>query len=442
MTLHIFTPYLAIALAIALQGITLIYIPQNSYKRICMLPAILLLVAIIYITARDASAVAPWNVFIGLEFGSVFALEVIDNVCLSKLSYSSSTDAAEEARHKKQDNALSPWRENVYDKVRWSLDIAVNRRRINRVDQTRNVPHFDSSKPHHIPSRRSFLLFRITRFILLYLALDFIASQPPLEDAQIKLAPGKERILARILAKDMSVAEFGEAFGVLLGVGICSYISLLLGWDFFSIVSVGLFRAQIADWRPLFGDIRQVYTIRTFWRKFWHQLLLRPLEATTSFIAHSILRLPRRTRSTTHLTNGDSNGTTDHPAQQKNHNLRLQDKLLFVVTAYAKLNLVFLISGIAHINADRLLGIPLRDTRCVSLFVRQAWGIMFEDAVQWMYRCITGSKGEGPVKVWHRLVGYVWLVVFALWSMPPWAFSTARMEVAPLVPVTIFRRGV
>ncbi|OJD11735.1 hypothetical protein AJ78_07544 [Emergomyces pasteurianus Ep9510] len=441
MTFHFFIPYISITLSIALQGITLLNIPPNSYKRVCMLPVILLPVAIVYLTAQYASAVAPWNVFIGVEFGSVFGLEVLDNVCLSKKSY------AAEAGHEKQTKknaditdkhtAVFKWK-NFYDKVRWSLDIAINKRQVNRVNQARNVPYFDSRRPHHIPSRRSFLVFRLTRFVLLYLALDFITSQPPLEDRQVKFAPGKEQIFARILAKDISAAEFGESFAVILGHGICAYTSLLMGWDFFSVVSVGLFKAQVADWKPLFGDIRRVYTIRTFWRNFWHQVVLRPLESITSFIVHSVLCLPRRPKSTTRITNGDGNGK-EHPNQTK---LRPRDKLLFFITDCIKLNTLFLVSGLVHINSDRQLGITFRDTRCMSLFVRQAWGIMFEDAVQWMYRCITGSKGDGPVKLWHRLVGYMWLVIFALWSVPPWVFSSARMEVAPfVVPVTIFRTG-
>ncbi|PGH28362.1 hypothetical protein GX50_08900 [[Emmonsia] crescens] len=439
MTLDIFIPYMAVALTIALQGITLIYLPPNSYRRICMFPVILLLVAIVYFTAQNASVSGPWNLFIGVEFGSVLGFEVFDNVCLSKIAYSY-TAVAEAGDKKKDDDihAVSAWK-HFYDKVRWSLDRVINKRRINRVDQTRHVPYFDSSRPHHTPSRRSFLLFRTVRCILLYLALDLITSQP-LEDAQVKFAPGKERIFARIMAKDISPAEIGETFGMIMAHSICGYTTLLAGYDFFSLVAVGLCKGQVSDWRPLFGDIRQVYTIRTFWRKFWHQLLLRPLESNASFIAHSILRLPRSTRSTTRITNADSNGK-EHTAQTQPQ-LQLQDKLLFLATIYTKLILIFLISGIAHINSDRILGIPFRDSHSISLFLCQAWGILFEDAVQWMYRCVTGSKGNGPVKLWHRLVGYVWLVVFALWAAPGWVFSVLRLEVPPVVlPVTIFPRG-
>ncbi|PGH17471.1 hypothetical protein AJ79_01071 [Helicocarpus griseus UAMH5409] len=427
MEVYTFVPYVSVALSLALQGLTLIYVSPTSYKRAFALPVILLPVAITYFTAEYASAIGICNVFIAVEFSSMFAVEVFDNVCLSKKSYA----PAVQAQLKKDDDAkargkhfVSKWNA-LWDKACWSLDIAVNKRRINRVDQARNIPYFDSKRPHYYPSRRNFLLFRTTRFVLLYLLLDFVMSQP-LEDAQVKFAPGKERIFARILERDIVPAELGEIFGILVGQAICYYGTLLAGYDFLSLVSVGLCMGNVSDWRPLFGDIREVYTIRTFWRTFWHQQLLRPLESTASFITHSLLRLPRITRI--------EGISISKP--------RLEQKILYLLSSYTTLTLIFLISGIAHIISDRMIGIPYRDTRIVSLFLSQAVGIMFEDAGRWIYRCVTGSKREGPVKIWHRVVGYAWLVVFALWAVPEWVFSILRLEEQPvMLPVTFFEKG-
>ncbi|EGC45427.1 conserved hypothetical protein [Histoplasma capsulatum var. duboisii H88] len=490
MTFKIFIPYLAAALAVTLQGITLIYIPPNSHKRKYMLPVILLPVSLVCFTAQHASFVGPWNIFIGLEFGALLGLEVFDNVCLSKVSYHAVGVAQVGGRKKNDDDdpdTTNAWSQ-FCDKVRWSVDIAINKRHINRADQTRNVPLFDSSRPQHVPSRRSFLLFRAARFILLYLALDLITSQP-LEDAQAKFAAGKERIFTRVLARDISPAEIGEALGIIMAHCVCGYMSLLLGYDIFSLVAVGLCGGRVSDWRPLFGDIRQVYTIRTFWRYvmsrissfpktihsinlpgwqyvkkekqtkadttpslvtkrlFWHQLLLRPLDASASFLTHSLLGLPRySTRGINHIVTSADNSSklrTSPPEQQQQQQPQPQSQAskLLLITAYTKLTLIFLLSGLVHINSDHILGIRFRDSHCISLFLCQACGIMVEDAAQWTYRCITGSKGNGPVKVWHRLVGYAWLVVFALWAAPGWAFSVVRLEVPPTaLLVTIFPR--
>ncbi|KAK2808439.1 hypothetical protein FQN50_004647 [Emmonsiellopsis sp. PD_5] len=422
---HPAIPYISVLLTIALQGITLTCIPPTSYKRACMLPVILLPVAVTYLTAQNASPAAPWNTFIAIEFGSVMAFEVFDNVCLSKKFYG----PAAGAQKKKKDDDIrissgSGW-EGIYDKICFAVDSVINKRRINRVDQARNIPSFDPKKPLHVPSRRSFLLFRSIRAILLYLVLDLISSQP-LEGGPAKFAPGKERIFARVLAKDISPAEIGEVYATIVAYAICGYSSLLMGYDVFSVIAVGLGISEVADWPPLFGSIWEIYSIRTFWRKFWHQLLLRPLENTASFITHSILRLP-------YLPPPHSAKTT--PSQPTT-------PLLILLTAYTKLTLIFLISGIIHINSDRMLGIPFSESRSVSLFLRNACGIIIEDGVRWMYRSVTGSSGDGPVRMWQKIVGWVWMSGFALWAVPVWVFSILRLEVQPVaLPVGVFSRG-
>ena len=61
---------------------------------------------------------------------------------------------------------------------------------------------------------------------------------------------------------------------------------------------------------------------------------------------------------------------------------------------------------------------------------------MIEDAVQAIYRSVSGEKKDvQQVKVWKRVVGWVWVVVFFLfWSTPAWSFSIAIGErLIPLV---------
>ncbi|EEH03464.1 conserved hypothetical protein [Histoplasma capsulatum G186AR] len=446
MTFKVFIPYLAAALAVALQGITLIYIPPNSHKRKYMLPVILLPVSLVCLTAQHASFVWPWNIFIGLEFGALLGLEVFDNVCLSKVSYHAVGVAQVGARKKNDDDdpdTTSAW-SRFCDKVRWSVDIAINKRHINRADQTRNVPLFDPSRPQHVPSRRSFLLFRAARFILLYLALDLITSRP-LEDAQVKFAAGKARIFTRVLARDISPAEIGEALGLIMAhcdiLEVCHVKNQLLSKKN-STPSTYPDGKYVNKEKPTKADTTPSLVTK---RLFWHQLLLRPLDASASFLTHSLLGLPRySTRGINRIVTSADNSSklrTSPPEQQQQQSQTQASKLLLLITAYTKLTLIFLLSGLVHINSDHILGIRFRDSYSISLFLCQACGIMVEDAAQWTYRCITGSKGNGPVKVWHRLVGYAWLVVFALWAAPGWAFSVVRLEVPPTaLPVTIFPR--
>lgn len=258
-------PYLSIICTTALLGWTLVTIPPSSPKRHLMLPLILSSAAVTSITATYASHVASWNVFLAMEYGTLMILEIIDKVCLSSLYYPEdsprATPVPKDGKAKRP--AESSWTKFL-NAVRWSVDLAINKRRVRHPSQVKNVPPFDANRPEHIPSRSSFLLSRAVRFSLLYLLIDFVVSQPVL-DAESKFAPGKDRILARILAHQFSLPEAGETVGVVIAYWGLSYLSMTMSYDFFSLIGVGSGMNQVADWPPLMGSIKEPYSMRQFW---------------------------------------------------------------------------------------------------------------------------------------------------------------------------------
>jgi hypothetical protein len=101
------------------------------------------------------------------------------------------------------------------------------------------------------------------RFVLSYLLLDFITNQtvPDIEH----FAFGKERLLHRIAAGDLSLADGLEVAGTVLGYSFAAYFAESMMYDFFSVLAVGLGISQVADWPPLFGSIFEAYSVRRFW---------------------------------------------------------------------------------------------------------------------------------------------------------------------------------
>lgn len=72
-------------------------------------------------------------------------------------------------------------------------------------------------------------------------------------------------------------------------------------------------------------------------------------------------------------------------------------------------------------------------------FPLQALGIMVEDAVQNLARsCLPSSLQHS--RVW-RVVGYVWVASFLVWSTPPYFYPQIRLAPDPnsLIPVRLFR---
>lgn len=80
-------------------------------------------------------------------------------------------------------------------------------------------------------------------------------------------------------------------------------------------------------------------------------------------------------------------------------------------------------------SADVAVGMTLGDSGSIRFFCTQAVGILLEDSVQALYRkfvpgmsAIRSARRENVAK----LVGYVWLGVFSVWSTPVWAYPAMR----------------
>lgn len=70
------------------------------------------------------------------------------------------------------------------------------------------------------------------------------------------------------------------------------------------------------------------------------------------------------------------------------------------------------------------MGKSMRESSAVWFFCTQPFGLLLEDTVQATYRRYlkgnsTGNKSTFP---WTRLVGYLWVTAFMVWSAPVWVY--------------------
>ena len=121
-------------------------------------------------------------------------------------------------------------------------------------------------------------------------------------------------------------------------------------------------------------------------RVTWHQTFRMPLEETADFVVSRVLHIPKGTK----------------------------------ISRYTKLIFAFSLSGLAHLLNGIAVGIPARENGSLVFFALQALGIIFEDAIQAMCR---RSSFQGP---WTRLIGYVWVTLFLLWTTPGWTYPSVR----------------
>lgn len=94
---------------------------------------------------------------------------------------------------------------------------------------------------------------------------------------------------------------------------------------------------------------------------------------------------------------------------------------------YSHVSLTFLVSGLVHHFGAFGGGTPWNDSGVAQFFLIQAVGIMIEDAVQAVYRHVTG-RARTPEKPmgWKAFVGYLWLLFWLGWTTPITVYPTAR----------------
>ncbi|KAJ5157830.1 uncharacterized protein N7482_008930 [Penicillium canariense] len=179
-----------------------------------------------------------------------------------------------------------------------------------------------------------------------------------------------------------------------------------------SVVFVGSGLDVAANWPPLFGSMADVYTIRKFWGKFWHQYLRQPFTAVSNFIARDVLHLPRPS----------------------------------ILERYTNIFLVFLLSGMLHVIVDHIQTVPYEYSGSLIGFPIMALGIMLEDGVQALWKTLSSSAGKEPSSdeesvppLWQRAVGYIWtmtwLAVTSTWYLHP--ILQLPGDLATLVPLSL-----
>ena len=90
-----------------------------------------------------------------------------------------------------------------------------------------------------------------------------------------------------------------------------------------------------------------------------------------------------------------------------------------LLARYTRLFFAFAVSGCMHIGHD-IGGAVEVQHGAMRFFCTQFFGIVVEDAVQaqWVRAERARIKGFGHVAKCKRWVGYVWVIVFLVWSTP------------------------
>ncbi|KAL4406216.1 cytochrome P450 monooxygenase [Colletotrichum abscissum] len=260
-----------------------------------------------------------------------------------------------------------------------SLMLLWKLRRIGTRWQVRNSPHPPES-------RVAFILKRSLKILVAYQVLSLMTQAPPPDpnfvgrDKQALAFQG----LVRLSQADITFRIIGT-----LSFWACTALINLLMFEIACLGFVVVFLCKVEDCPPLYGDFSSASTIRGFWGTAWHQCLRSGLTGHADVIEHHIF-----------------------PFRQR------------LVSRYLRIFISFFISGLIHHTSDMAMGMTAENVGAFTFFLLQPIGIIAEDAIQAISKQVPLCRSASRVRVF---VGYLWVLVFLVWSTPTWFYPQQRL---------------
>ncbi|KAL6229111.1 hypothetical protein BDW75DRAFT_246033 [Aspergillus navahoensis] len=321
----------------------------------------------------------------------VNVLNAIDLLLLSRASF----DAYLSYRRRKEEKKDIPHSStegegfgSTKNKLIFALTLPYNYRRINTPWQLSRLPVLTpSSFPSSLTltNRRKFLLQSTARLVLAITIVHIPTLDPSnsaLLHAVLQLDQSKSALLLplRALTQKDGVhalwlqARFTLAFGIVIRATIvaaytaASILVVLLGGD-------------PADWPPVAGSLSEAWTLNRLWGQTWHQTLRRPLASNATFLATLVGLAPKSTGA-----------------------------------HWVRVLISFVESGVIHSACDMGFGIPFGKSGGLAFFALQILGLLLES----LFQSIAARMGFRTVGRLSRVIGYVWVCAFMLWTTPLW----------------------
>ncbi|KAJ3580174.1 hypothetical protein NPX13_g392 [Xylaria arbuscula] len=278
---------------------------------------------------------------------------------------------------------------SCWTRLKWGVDAIMLWRAPGTIWEAKGTPHFDSHDSARVPSRSRFLRKTIAKLLLSWLVFDLLSLLPPMTAQQ-----REEAFMWQKVPFFSRVSDAASAQEILIRVQstflfwLATYFILDMFYCAASLLGVMLGFGAVDRWRPLFGSVTQSSSIRRFWGQFWHQAMRPKLTSPAFYMTYTVLGYKRRGR----------------------------------MGRYVFIMLTFAVSGLFHTAQEYTAGVPLEQSGSMRFFCMQGIGILIEDAAQG----VRLSLGVAPRKSGGQWLGYVWVVLWMIWTTPAWAYPKLR----------------
>ncbi|KAI9926617.1 hypothetical protein MW887_004386 [Aspergillus wentii] len=378
-----FAPSLFGTIQTLLGTVLLAETQSNSPIRWLCFPFIAALTYFQVITGPNFSTAFMWNVAVG-GAGFLLFLHLLNLLFITSIDLFPAQSDLENEKTTRNPNPMSR-----IERYQHAVRYIINFRGVGTKYQISKLPPFPV--PYNsAPWPRAYFLLRQTAIIAWQcLLLDLIAvamHQLTQTDRDYYFGNGMEFRLLTLSGKQL----LARIFGVFVPCLLLLRVALDSSTRLCAVPLVLSGATAIDEWPPVFGSLRDAYTLRHFWGTSWHQFLRWPLTSCCTFVTLSLLGLSRPS----------------------------------LLERYTHLTLVFMLSGILHVVYYIASGITGGSSGAMLCFTSNAFGVVFEDAIIYCWRrALPGVETQRLAKC----VGYIWVISYLCCTMAWWFYPALRL---------------
>ena len=263
------------------------------------------------------------------------------------------------------------------------------------------IPSFSASDPSYVPSQRVFLFTGIRR-VLLALVYLYIQRNYVLNIYDSDYGPPHDRLLSRLLTFSLQNNNKITARECVIRVYV-ALTTLIEEYSFHNIVhtsasliGVGLLYHSPSQWRPLYGPLKEAYTIRRFYGIFYHTLMRNAFIGNAAWIVDSVLLW------------------VSHSIIISRIMLSREGHIRRWLINFVALAICCIMHSVAISPED-----GCRHDAQARYYLFIFIGILVEDSMFWLFKRLRLRHicSDG-IKLYLRFGGYLWVFLFHFWMIP------------------------
>lgn len=153
--------------------------------------------------------------------------------------------------------------DDALKRLRFGLNVALQCRFPATKWPVKNIPPFSREDPEYVPERSKFLRQMIIKWVTCVLILDLVSLGSNNGNNALIFSSARIPLFTRLY--DLSGEEVTTRITSVIAFWTIQYIVIEVMYGMFAIAAVALGITAVNVWPPVFGSLRDSYSLRQFW---------------------------------------------------------------------------------------------------------------------------------------------------------------------------------